>query len=186
MGRMLDSRWRLPPVMMKPTMLRPWVRMIPVWIFPVMYFLPWTYWKRMIVGAWRSIGTNWQKTNAWSSKPWKISISRSPRSRQQSDLRLRFMRLYPRRVSVFLRSRTWRMISPWVYPLCRSVLSLRCPERERSVSRCRIRILRRYRCNLLSLHADSLRVSMSCLWRWVRRLRTRCSCSIFVRHRIYW
>ena len=73
-----------------------------------------------------------------------------------------------------------------VYPLCRSVLSLRCPERERSVSRCRIRILRRYRCNLLSLHADSLRVSMSCLWRWVRRLRTRCSCSIFVRHRIYW
>ena len=43
MGRMLDSRWRLPPVMMKPTMLRPWVRMIPVWIFPVMYFLPWTY-----------------------------------------------------------------------------------------------------------------------------------------------
>ena len=27
----------------EPTMLRPWVRMIPVWIFPVMYFLPWTY-----------------------------------------------------------------------------------------------------------------------------------------------
>ena len=32
--------------------------------------------------------------------------------KEQSDLRLRFMRLYPRRVSVFLRSRTWRMISP--------------------------------------------------------------------------
>ncbi len=42
MRRMPDLRWKLPPVMMRPTMPRPWVRMIPVWIFPVMYSLPWT------------------------------------------------------------------------------------------------------------------------------------------------
>ena len=108
---MLDSRWRLPPVMMKPTMLRPWVRMIPVWIFPVMYFTL-DLLKAYDSGSMEINRDELAENQRLIKQALEISISRSPRSRQQSDLRLRFMRLYPRRVSVFLRSRTWRMISP--------------------------------------------------------------------------